>query len=77
IAPGMGLNAYITFAVVKGMGLDWRVALGAVFISGIILILFSFFKVREKLVNAQPMGLKMSISAGNGLFLALISLKCA
>ena len=58
LAPGMGLNAYFTFAVVKGMGVDWRVALGAVFISGIIFILFSFFKVREMLVNALPMGLK-------------------
>jgi MFS transporter, purine transporter family len=62
LAPGMGLNAYFTFAVVKGMGVDWRVALGAVFISGIIFILFSFFKVREMLVNALPMGLKMSIA---------------
>lgn len=77
LAPGMGLNAYFTFAVVKGMGVDWRVALGAVFISGIIFILFSFFKVREMLVNALPMGLKMSIAAGIGLFLALIALKGA
>ena len=73
LAPGMGLNAYFTFAVVKGMGVDWRVALGAVFISGIIFILFSFFKVREMLVNALPMGLKMSIAAGIGLFLATIT----
>jgi len=73
LAPGMGLNAYFTFAVVKGMGVDWRVALGAVFISGIIFILFSFFKVREMLVNALPMGLKMSIAAGIGLFLALFA----
>ncbi|HGO6309272.1 TPA: NCS2 family permease, partial [Neisseria gonorrhoeae] len=77
LAPGMGLNAYFTFAVVKGMGVPWQVALGAVFISGLIFILFSFFKVREMLVNALPMGLKMSIAAGIGLFLALISLKGA
>ena len=77
LAPGMGLNAYFTFAVVKGMGVPWQVALGAVFISGLIFILFSFFKIREMLVNALPMGLKMSIAAGIGLFLALISLKGA
>ena len=74
LAPGMGLNAYFTFAVVKGMGVPWQVALGAVFVSGIIFILFSFFKVREML-NALPMGLKMSIAAGIGLFLSLIALK--
>ncbi|AJE19489.1 guanine permease [Neisseria elongata subsp. glycolytica ATCC 29315] len=77
LAPGMGLNAYFTFAVVKGMGVPWQVALGAVFVSGIIFILFSFFKVREMLVNALPMGLKMSIAAGIGLFLSLIALKSA
>lgn len=77
LAPGMGLNAYFTFAVVKGMGVPWQVALGAVFISGLIFILFSLFKIREALVNALPMGLKMSIAAGIGLFLALIALKGA
>ena len=77
LAPGMGLNAYFTYAVVKGMGVPWQVALGAVFVSGIIFILFSFFKVREMLVNALPMGLKMSIAAGIGLFLSLIALKSA
>ncbi|MCQ9327307.1 NCS2 family permease [Neisseria dentiae] len=77
LAPGMGLNAYFTFAVVKGMGVPWQVALGAVFMSGIIFILFSFFKVREAIVNALPMSLKMSIAAGIGLFLALIALKGA
>ncbi|ASK26878.1 NCS2 family permease [Neisseria chenwenguii] len=75
LAPGMGLNAYFTFAVVKGMGVPWQVALGAVFVSGLIFIVFSLFKVREMLVNALPMGLKMSIAAGIGLFLALIALK--
>ncbi|MDO4696477.1 MAG: NCS2 family permease [Neisseria sp.] len=77
LAPGMGLNAYFTFAVVKGMGVPWQVALAAVFVSGIVFILFSFFKVREMLVNALPMSLKMAIAAGIGLFLALIALKNA
>ncbi|MCF7521180.1 NCS2 family permease [Neisseria sp. ZJ106] len=77
LAPGMGLNAYFTFAVVKGMGVPWQVALGAVFVSGLIFIVFSLFKVREMLVNALPTGLKMSIAAGVGLFLALIALKGA
>lgn len=75
LAPGMGLNAYFTFSVVKGMGIPWQVALAAVFVSGVIFILFSFFKIREMLVNALPMSLKMAIAAGIGLFLALIALK--
>ena len=78
LAPGMGLNAYFTFSVVMGMpGVTWQIALAAVFVSGVIFILFSFFKVRELLVNALPMSLKMAIAAGIGLFLALIALKNA
>lgn len=75
LAPGMGLNAYFTFSVVQGMGVSWQIALAAVFMSGIIFILFSCFKIREMLVNALPMSLKMAIAAGIGLFLALIALK--
>ena len=75
LAPGMGLNAYFTFSVVQGMGVSWQIALAAVFMSGIIFIVFSFFKVRELLVNALPMSLKMAIAAGIGMFLALIALK--
>lgn len=77
LAPGMGLNAYFTYAVVLGMGVTWQVALAAVFMSGLIFILFSFFKVREMVVNALPMSLKMAIAAGIGMFLALIALKGA
>jgi AGZA family xanthine/uracil permease-like MFS transporter len=77
LAPGMGLNAYFAFAVVKGMGFTWQVALGAVFISGLLFIVVSLFRVREAIVNAIPRSLKFSISAGIGLFLAIIGLKNA
>jgi AGZA family xanthine/uracil permease-like MFS transporter len=77
LAPGMGLNAYFTFSVVKGMGLPWQTALGAVFLSGLIFMAVSLFKIREKIVNAIPYSLKLAISAGVGLFLALIALKSA
>ena len=77
LAPGMGLNAYFAFAVVGGMGYSWQTALGAVFISGCLFLLLSLFKVREWIVNAIPKSLKFSISAGIGLFLALIGLKNA
>ncbi|WP_434777398.1 NCS2 family permease [Neisseria sp. Ec49-e6-T10] len=77
LAPGMGLNAYFTFSVVKGMGVSWEIALGAVFFSGILFILLSLFKIREALINALPKSLKFSIAAGIGLFLGLIALKGA
>ena len=77
LAPGVGLNAYFTYTVILGMGVSWQVALAAVFVSGCVFIAFSLFKVREMLVNALPMSLKMAIAAGIGLFLALIALKGA
>jgi adenine/guanine/hypoxanthine permease len=77
LAPGMGLNAYFAFAVVGGMGFTWQQALGAVFLSGCLFVLVSLFKLRELIVNAIPRSLKLAISAGIGLFLAIIGLKNA
>jgi len=74
LAPGMGLNAYFTFTVVKGMGVPWETALGAVFISGILFLIVSVLRVREWLINAIPLSLKLGIGAGIGLFLGLIGL---
>ena len=75
LAPGMGLNAFFTFTVVLGMGKSWQVALGAVFISGLLFVLISAFKLREWLINAIPYTLKQGIVAGIGAFLAFIALK--
>src|SRR5471030_100760 len=77
LAPGMGLNAYFAFGVVGGMGYTWQVALGCVFISGVIFLIISVLPIREWIVNAIPKSLKMAIAAGIGLFLALIALKNA
>ena len=77
LAPGMGLNAYFAFGVVGGMGHTWQVALGCVFISGILFLIISATPIREWIVNAIPKSLKMAIAAGIGLFLALIALKNA
>lgn len=77
MAPGMGLNAFFTFGVVLGMGKSWEVALGAVFLSGVLFILISIFKIREWVINAIPASLKLGIAAGIGLFLALIAMKNA
>ncbi|AKU10654.1 permease [Azoarcus sp. CIB] len=77
LAPGMGLNAYFAFAVVKGMGFTWQAALGAVFISGCLFVIVSLFRLREAIVNSIPRSMKFAISAGVGLFLAIIGLKNA
>src|SRR5690554_4264735 len=77
LAPGMGLNAYFTYGVVLGMGYEWQVALGAVFLSAILFIIISILPVREWAINAIPRELKMAISAGIGLFLAIIALQNA
>jgi AGZA family xanthine/uracil permease-like MFS transporter len=74
LAPGMGLNAYFAFAVVGGMGIPWQVALGAVFVSGLVFFLVSVLRIREWLVNGIPMSLKLGIAAGIGFFLGLIGL---
>ena len=76
-APGMGINAVFTFGLVKGMGLPWETALGAVFLSGLLFILVSLLRVREWFVNAIPASLKHAITAGVGLFLALLALHAA
>ena len=72
IAPGMGLNAFFTFSVVLGMGIEWTVALGAVFWSGIIFIILSVFNIRAKIVQAIPKQIRYAVSAGIGLFITLI-----
>jgi AGZA family xanthine/uracil permease-like MFS transporter len=77
LAPGMGLNAYFAFVVVGKMNFSWQVALGCVFLSGIIFFIISVLPIREWIVNAIPKSLKMAIAAGIGLFLALIALKNA
>ena len=77
LAPGMGLNAYFTYTVVGQMGYAWEVALGAVFLSGVLFLLLSLSPAREMVVDAVPKSLKLAISAGIGLFLGIIALKNA
>ncbi|MGE5630977.1 MAG: NCS2 family permease [Caulobacteraceae bacterium] len=72
LAPGMGLNAFFAFTVVKGLGYSWQLALTAVFVEGIIFILMSLFKVREAIIDSIPMNLKYAVSVGIGLFIAFI-----
>jgi len=77
LAPGMGINAYFTYTVCIGMGVPWQVALGAVFLSGIIFILLTVFHIWTYIVDAIPETIKFSIAAGIGIFLAFIGLQNA
>ncbi len=77
LAPGMGLNAYFTYSVCLGMGYSWQVALGAVFISGVLFLVLTFFKIRQLIVDAIPNVIKISTAAGIGLFIAFIGMENA
>ena len=77
LAPGLGLNAYFAYTVVLGMGYSWQTALAAVFVEGAVFLLLSLTKLRDMVINAIPSSLKLAITAGIGLFIALIGLKGA
>jgi len=77
ISPSMGLNSFFTFSVCIGMGIEWETALTGVFISGILFMILSLLKIREKIINVIPQDLKHAIAAGIGFFVAFIGLKNA
>src|ERR1700691_5437712 len=70
LAPGMGLNAYFTYVVVKGMGVPWQAALGAVFMSGVVFLLLTLAGIRQMILSAIPTELYSAVSAGVGVFIA-------
>lgn len=75
LAPGIGLTAFFSYSVCLNLGYTWQQGLTAVFISGILFIIITLTSIREKIVDALPQNLKLSITAGIGLFIALIGLK--
>jgi adenine/guanine/hypoxanthine permease len=75
LAPGMGLNAYFTYVVVKGLGVPWQAALGAVFVSGVVFLLLTLIGARQLIVAAIPGELYGAVAAGVGLFIALIGFR--
>ena len=77
LSAGMGLNAYLAYTVCGVMGYDWRVALLAVFVEGLIFIVMSLTNIREAIFNAIPLSLKRGVSVGIGLFIAFIGLQNA
>jgi AGZA family xanthine/uracil permease-like MFS transporter len=74
LAPGMGLNAYFTYSVVKGLGVPWETALGAVFLSGVAFLILTAAGVRQMIVSAIPFELYAAVAVGIGLFIAFIGL---
>ncbi|MGE7954393.1 NCS2 family permease [Lysinibacillus xylanilyticus] len=77
LAPGLGLNAFFAYTVVLVNGSPWQHALAAVFISGLFFLLLTLTGLREKLINAIPMELKLAVGAGIGLFIAFIGMQNA
>ena len=77
VAPGMGLNAFFAYYVCTTVGLHWTVALGAVFISGVVFFLLTVTKIRQMLIDAVPLALKSAIVVGIGMFIAFIGMKNA
>jgi adenine/guanine/hypoxanthine permease len=77
LAPGMGLNAYFTYSVVKGMGVPWQAALGAVFISGVAFLVLTLVGVRQLIISTIPAELHSAVAAGVGLFIAFIGFRNA
>lgn len=77
LAPGMGLNAYFAYVVVLKMGYTWEAALGAVFVSGCLFLICTLFGLRELIIKGIPQSIRVAITVGLGLFLALIALKTA
>ena len=75
LAPGMGINAFVAFGVVAGMGYTPQAALGAVLVAGILFLIISLTPIRAWLINSIPRSLKLGIGAGIGLFLAIIGLE--
>ncbi len=77
LAPGMGLNAFLAYTVVLGMGYSWQFALTAVFVEGILFIILTFVNIREAIINSIPDNIKKAIGVGIGLFIAFIGLQNA
>ena len=75
MSVGMGLNAYFSFGLVKGMGIAWQSALGIVFVSGVLYILISMTPLRRWMIETIPMDIKRAVSAGIGAFIAFIGLE--
>lgn len=75
MAPGVGLLPFFTYTLVLGQGLSWQTALGVVFVSGVAFFVLTVAGIREKVVTAIPLSLRIATAAGIGLFITFIGFK--
>ncbi|MDQ4083044.1 MAG: NCS2 family permease [Actinomycetota bacterium] len=77
LAPGLGLNAVVAFALILGQQLPWQTAMAVVIVEGLLVTILVLTNLREAVMNAIPLSLKFAIAVGIGLFIAFIGLKNA
>ncbi|MBJ3815707.1 NCS2 family permease [Shimwellia pseudoproteus] len=77
LAPAMGLNAFFAFVVVGAMGLTWQMGMGAIFWGAVGLFLLTIFRIRYWMIANIPLGLRVGITSGIGLFIGMMGLKNA
>ncbi|MBT3375205.1 MAG: NCS2 family permease [Lentisphaerae bacterium] len=75
MAPGMGLNAFFAYTLVLGNKVSWETALGVVFLSGVFFLVLTLCGIRERIVNAIPLSLRLAVAAGIGVFITFIGLQ--
>lgn len=75
LASGMGINAIVAYSLCLGLGVDWRVAMGVVFLEGVIILILVLCGLRKAVMDAIPVSLRRAIGIGIGLFIAFIGLK--
>ena len=72
LAPAMGLNAFFAYVVVSKIGLSWQVGMGTIFWGAVGLLTLTLFQIRYWLIASIPLSLRVGITAGIGLFIALM-----
>jgi AGZA family xanthine/uracil permease-like MFS transporter len=77
VAPGMGINAFFTYAIILGKGVPWQTALGIIFWAGVFFLLISVTPIRESIAKAIPKEIRIAAAVGIGIFLTFIGLKNA
>jgi AGZA family xanthine/uracil permease-like MFS transporter len=75
LAPGMGTNFFLAFAVGVGMGFSWQTAIAAVFVEGVLCIILTLTKIREKVIDSIPDTIKKAVALGIGMMIAVIGLR--
>jgi AGZA family xanthine/uracil permease-like MFS transporter len=75
LAPGMGTNFFLAFAICVGMGFSWQTAIAAVFVEGVLCIILTLTKIREKVIDSIPDTIKKAVALGIGMMIAVIGLR--